>query len=89
MVARTSGKRVATSQSGRQQSLFDAMDFPGGELVSPDTPCNVVAVAKRRDGGTRYWCSVHRADATAKYGKPATKCRAADELPLRPKTSST
>jgi hypothetical protein len=79
MVARASGKRAA-----RQQSLFDAMDFPGSELVAPGTPCHVAAVAKRRDGGTRYWCSVHKADATAKYGKPAKKCRAADEPPLRP-----
>jgi hypothetical protein len=77
MVARTSGKRAARHQ-------FDAMDFPGSELVAPGTPCHVTAVAKRRDGGTRYWCSVHKADATAKYGKPAKKCRAADEPPLRP-----
>jgi hypothetical protein len=45
-------------------------------------PCNVVAVGKRRDGGTRYWCLVHKADATAKYGKRARNCRAADEPPL-------
>lgn len=77
MVARDSGKRTAS----RQQSLFVA---PGGELIAVDTPCHVTAVAKRRDGGTRYWCSVHKADATAKYGKPASKCRAADEPPLRP-----
>ena len=88
MVARTSGKRAA-SHSGREQSLFDAMDFPGAELSNPGAPCTVVAAAKRRDGGTRYWCSVHKADATAKYGKPASKCRAADEPPLRPKTSLT
>lgn len=40
--------------------------------------CEVVAVGKRRDGGTRYWCLKHRADATAKYGRPAPKCRYAD-----------
>jgi hypothetical protein len=84
MVARNTGKRVAGRHSGRHQSPFDAMDFPGGQVVSPDTACNVVAVAKRRDGGTRYWCKVHRADATAKYGNPASKCRSADEPPLRP-----
>src|SRR6476469_7660407 len=77
MVARDSRKRTAS----RQQSLFVA---PAGELIAVDTPCHVTAVAKRRDGGTRYWCSVHKADATAKYGKPASKCRAADEPPLRP-----
>jgi hypothetical protein len=81
MAARASGKRAAS----RQQSLFDTMDFPASELVAPCTPCHVTAVAKRRDGGTRYWCSVHKADATAKYGKPARKCRAADEPPLRSK----
>lgn len=31
----------------------------------------------------RYWCRAHRADATAKYGKPASKCRAADVLATR------
>lgn len=40
--------------------------------------CRIVDVGKRRDGGTRYWCIHHRADATAKYGKPADKCRYAD-----------
>jgi transposase-like protein len=48
------------------------------------TDCQVVAVGKRRDGGTRYWCRRHGADATAKYGKPANKCRAAHILPIRP-----
>jgi NAD-dependent SIR2 family protein deacetylase len=40
--------------------------------------CNIVSVGKRRDGGTRYWCLKHKADATAKYGVPAEKCRYAD-----------
>lgn len=40
--------------------------------------CNIVSVGKRRDGGTRYWCLQHKADATAKYGVPAEKCRYAD-----------
>lgn len=43
----------------------------------------MVAIEKRRDGGTRYWCRAHRADATAKYGKPAPRCRAADSIPIR------
>lgn len=47
-------------------------------------PCSIEPVAKRRDGGTRFWCLTHRADATAKYGKPADKCRAADIPPLKP-----
>lgn len=39
--------------------------------------CEIRAVAKRRDGGTRFWCLQHRADATAKYGTRAKRCRAA------------
>src|SRR5262245_37156801 len=37
--------------------------------------CEVVSVGKRRDGGTRYWCLKHKADATAKYGRRAKACR--------------
>src|SRR5262245_12607035 len=37
--------------------------------------CRIVAVGKRRDGGTRFWCLEHRADATAKYGVRAEACR--------------
>jgi|SRR5882672_4739017 len=44
-------------------------------------PCKIVVVGKRRDGGTRYWCLKHRADATAKYGKRARACRAAHLAP--------
>lgn len=46
--------------------------------------CEIVAVGKRRDGGTRFWCLEHRADATAKYGRRAQRCRYADQPPLRP-----
>lgn len=44
--------------------------------------CNIVPVGRRRDGGTRYWCLAHHANATAKYGKPADKCVAADDAPI-------
>ena len=44
--------------------------------------CKIVSVGKRRDGGTRYWCVSHHANATAKYGTPAKKCVAADDLPI-------
>jgi len=37
--------------------------------------CRIVAVGKRRDGGTRYWCLEHKADATAKYGRRDSQCR--------------
>jgi hypothetical protein len=45
--------------------------------------CRIVSVGKRRDGRTRYWCLRHRADATAKYGRPAANCMAAHITPIR------
>lgn len=39
-------------------------------------------VGTRRDGGKRYWCLQHKADATAKYGKRATSCRYANIPPI-------
>ena len=44
--------------------------------------CDIVSVGKRRDGGTRYWCLRHKADATAKYGRPASQCRTAHIPPI-------
>ena len=52
-----------------------------GEPKGVASPCEIVAVGKRRDGGTRYWCLVHRADATAKYGRRALVCRGS-EIPV-------
>ena len=49
--------------------------------------CKIVSVGKRRDGGTKYWCLNHKADATAKYGRPDVKCRYADVPPIRDKDS--
>jgi len=46
--------------------------------------CKIVPVGRRRDGGTRYWCLAHHANATAKYGVPAQKCVAANDWPIRP-----
>lgn len=45
--------------------------------------CEIVSVGKRRDGGTRYWCVAHHANATAKYGTPSLQCVAADDEPIR------
>lgn len=51
---------------------------PRHSFVSSAIPlCEIVAVGKRRDGGTRFWCLRHKADATAKYGRQAKSCRAA------------
>jgi transposase-like protein len=49
-----------------------------------DGICDIIEVGRRRDGGTRYWCLLHKADATAKYGKPAKECRYARVAPLAP-----
>jgi len=46
--------------------------------------CKIVPVARRRDGGTRYWCLTHHANATAKYGVAARHCVAARDLPIGP-----
>jgi len=52
--------------------------------MSAAAHCRIVTVGKRRDGGTRYWCLEHRADATAKYGRRSAKCRHADIPPIMP-----
>ena len=56
-----------------QTGLLDGRENVG----QISSPCEIVAVGKRRDGGTRYWCFAHRADATAKYGHRAATCRGA------------
>jgi transposase-like protein len=68
----------------RQKTLFPSKDGAGSAPGDTPEACNVVEVGKRRDGRKRYWCLRHRADATAKYGKPAKACRAAHIPALRP-----
>ncbi len=46
--------------------------------------CVIVNVGKRRDGGSRYWCTEHHANATAKYGVAAKECVAAHDAPILP-----
>jgi len=46
--------------------------------------CRIICVGKRRDGGSKYWCIEHKADATAKYGRRAASCRYAHFPPLSP-----
>jgi hypothetical protein len=65
----SAGRRVATS-------------LDPSALLTAGRECRIVAVGKRRDGGTRYWCLEHRADATAKYGRRAPYCRYAHQAPL-------
>jgi hypothetical protein len=60
---------------------------PNSEVEAPTgavEECEIVPVGKRRDGGTRFWCLQHHADATAKYGRRAKQCRYAGQPPLRP-----
>lgn len=83
MGAQRTKHRTLRRQIARQQSVFRPTLSSAVEATGPAVSCDVVAVEKRRDGGTRYWCRTHRADATAKYGKPAPKCRAADSIPIR------
>jgi transposase-like protein len=78
-----SGARASRS-SRNQGSLFPASERAAAMLGSSSTQCHVVPVGKRRDGGTRYWCLQHKADATAKYGRRAKTCRAAHLAPIRP-----
>lgn len=52
--------------------------------MEQNTKCRIKAVGKRRDGGTRYWCLEHRADATAKYGHRVKSCRYAHIPPVSP-----
>jgi hypothetical protein len=61
----------------RQTTLFPLGDGTECGPARQTEGCTVVAVGKRRDGGTRYWCLRHKADATAKHGRPARACRAA------------
>jgi predicted nucleic acid-binding Zn-ribbon protein len=61
-------------QGSRQRSLFQT-DTSLAPTTTDPTSCDIVSVGRRRDGGTRYWCLTHKADATAKYGVPAEQCK--------------
>src|SRR5947208_7795320 len=83
MVTRKTNDRPARRPSVRQRSLFVPYLPSPAKVNGPDVPCDIAPIEKRRDGVTRYWCRSHRADATAKGGTPAAKCRAADLIPIR------
>jgi hypothetical protein len=65
----------------RQLDMFSPPKKP---VLKHASGCDIKPVGKRRDGGTRYWCLTHKADATAKYGRPAMACRAAHLPPILP-----
>lgn len=66
---------------GQQLELFGLQMT---KLQEHNGACAIKPVGKRRDGGTRYWCITHKADATAKYGRRAKVCRAAHLPPILP-----
>jgi transposase-like protein len=76
--SRPTATRPRSADSQRVLPLGD----PAASTLSEATSCSIVSVGKRRDGGTRYWCLRHRADATAKYGRRAQACRAAHIPPI-------
>jgi hypothetical protein len=83
MVSQNADTQMPGRQGTRERSLFAPDLSQVVEVNGPEVPCDVVAIEKRRDGGTRYWCRTHRADATAKGGIAAAKCRGADAVPIR------
>ncbi len=84
MAAQGIDSMIPQHKGEKQPSLFGPHLPSTLNLAGPDVPCEIVAIEKRRDGGTRYWCHAHRADATAKGGSQADKCRAAHLVPIGP-----
>lgn len=83
MVAKRIDNPMSRRRGTRQLSLFGPDLSQVVEYNGPEVPCDVVAIEKRRDGGTRYWCRTHRADATSKGGTAAACCRGFDTAPIR------
>src|SRR2546421_8800033 len=81
---RSKRNRQRARASQQQGKLFPANSEPSNLRGNSSTKCQIVSVGKRRDGGTRYWCLLHKADATAKYGRPAKMCRASDVPAILP-----
>src|SRR5712692_385550 len=78
-MAKSRRNRQAMHSSNKQKTLFPSNEQSSTALGTGE--CQIVPVGKRRDGGTRYWCLLHKADATAKYGRRARTCRAS-HVPL-------
>jgi hypothetical protein len=77
-----SSGRQPQRASSKQATLFPITGRQEQGSPSQQDACEVIAIGKRRDGGTRYWCLRHKADATAKYGKRSNRCRAAHIPPI-------
>jgi hypothetical protein len=83
MVLQGTDNMTSQRQTPKQLTLFVPSIPSTLDVAGPNVPCDVVAIEKRRDGGTRYWCRAHRADATAKGGTMAVRCRRANTVPIR------
>lgn len=83
MAVQGTDNMTSQHQTPKQLMLFGPSIPSTLDVAGPNVPCDVVAIEKRRDGGTRYWCRAHRADATAKGGTMAVRCRRADTVPIR------
>lgn len=81
-MAKSRRNRQSLQSSNKQGTLFSSDEQ--SPMVLGTGECQIVAVGKRRDGGTRYWCVLHKADATAKYGRRARTCRASHIPMIRP-----
>src|SRR5687768_11144679 len=82
-MAQETNNRTPQHKVTKQLSLFGPNLPSAIEIAGPEVPCDITAMEKRRDGGTRYWCRAHRADATGTGGTQASRCRAADAVPIR------
>src|SRR4051794_8742724 len=83
MVAQGTDNSAPQHTVAKQRLQFGPNLPSAVEVSGPEVPCDITPMEKRRDGGTRYWCRAHRADATATCGTQASKCRAADRVPIR------
>ena len=79
---RSTRRRTKACSFAGQKALFPINQEHRLPAATSSSDCQIVSVGKRRDGGTRFWCLAHKADATAKYGKRANNCRAAHLPPI-------
>ena len=74
---RAGDQRECDQSAAGESSGQIAVSIGSSEPTLGAAPCEIRSVGGRRGGGKRYWCYVHRADATAKYGHRAAACRLA------------
>jgi len=63
-------------------SATDGIMAPMSERANIYGHCKIENVGKQRSGRNRYWCTVHKANATGKYGVELEQCEAAYLSPL-------